>query len=90
MKKRASFSVLLAAVGALALIAAGCGGGSSNSSGTGGGGGGSVKALPASSCGPLHYEGSGNPDYLIATDLPMQGGSRTQTLQIVVCVVLMD
>ena len=83
MKKRASFSALLAAVGALALIAAGCGGGSDNSSGTGGGGGGSVKALPASSCGPLQYEGEGNPDYLIATDLPMQGGSRTQTLQIV-------
>ena len=83
MKKRASFGALLAAVGALALIAAGCGGGSDNSSGTGGGGGGSVKALPASSCGPLQYEGEGNPDYLIATDLPMQGGSRTQTLQIV-------
>jgi hypothetical protein len=33
----------LAAVGALALIAAGCGGGSDNSSGTGGGGGGSVR-----------------------------------------------
>ena len=83
MKKRASFGALLAAVGALALIAAGCGGGSDNSSGTGGGGGGSVKALPASSCGPLQYEGDGNPDYLIATDLPMQGGSRTQTLQMV-------
>jgi len=83
VKKRASFGALLAAVGALALIAAGCGGGSDNSSGTGGGGGGSVKALPASSCGPLQYEGDGNPDYLIATDLPMQGGSRTQTLQMV-------
>ena len=39
--------------------------------------------MPASSCGPLQYEGSGSPDYLIATDLPMQGGSRTQTLQMV-------
>ncbi len=84
MKKRATIGVLLAAVGALALIAAGCGGGSKkSSSGTGGGGGGSVKALPASSCGPLEYKGSGSPDYLIATDLPMQGGSRTQTLQMV-------
>jgi branched-chain amino acid transport system substrate-binding protein len=83
VKKRATIGVLLAAVGALALIAAGCGGGSKKSSGGGGGGGGSVKALPASSCGPLTYEGSGSPDYLIATDLPMQGGSRTQTLQMV-------
>jgi len=75
--------VLLATVGALALIAAGCGGDSKESSGDGGGGGGNVKALPASSCGPLEYKGSGDPDYLIATDLPMQGSSRTQTLQMV-------
>jgi branched-chain amino acid transport system substrate-binding protein len=77
--------MLLAAVGALALIAAGCGGGDNKSSsgGGGGGGGGNVKALPASSCGPLEYKGEGDPDYLIATDLPMQGGSRTQTLQMV-------
>ncbi|MFL5949489.1 MAG: branched-chain amino acid ABC transporter substrate-binding protein [Gaiellaceae bacterium] len=87
MRKRVSIGVLLAAVGALALLAAGCGGGGDNKSGgggdTGGGGGGSVSALPASSCGPLEYKGSGDPDYLIATDLPMQGGSRTQTLQMI-------
>jgi branched-chain amino acid transport system substrate-binding protein len=85
VKNRVSIGVLLVAVGALALIAAGCGGGGGNEAGgtTGGGGGGNVKALPASSCGPLEYKGSGNADYLIATDLPMQGGSRTQTLQMV-------
>jgi branched-chain amino acid transport system substrate-binding protein len=85
VKKRVWIGVLLAAVGALALVAAGCGGGGDNEAGgtTGGGGGGNVKALPASSCGPLEYKGSGNADYLIATDLPMQGGSRTQTLQMV-------
>jgi branched-chain amino acid transport system substrate-binding protein len=83
VKKRVSIGVLLAAVGALALIAAGCGGGGGNKAGgTTGGGGGNVKALPASSCGPLE-KGSSAPDYLIATDLPMQGGSRTQTLQMV-------
>jgi branched-chain amino acid transport system substrate-binding protein len=82
VKKRATIGVLLAAVGALALIAAGCGGGNKKSS-SGGGGGGNVKALPASSCGPLEYKGSGSPDYLIASDLPMQGGSRTQTTQMV-------
>jgi branched-chain amino acid transport system substrate-binding protein len=83
VKKRATIGLLLAAVGALALIAAGCGGGDKKASTGGGGGGGNVKALPASSCGPLEYKGSGSPDYLIATDLPMQGGSRTQTLQMV-------
>ena len=81
--KKGTIGVLLAAVGALALIAAGCGGGSKKSSSNNSGGGGNVKALPASSCAPLEYKGSGSPDYLIATDLPMQGGSRTQTLQMV-------
>jgi branched-chain amino acid transport system substrate-binding protein len=81
VKNRASIGVLLAAVGALALIAAGCGGGGGNKAGGKTGGGGGVKALPASSCGPLTYKGSGKADYLIASDLPLQGGSRTQTTQ---------
>ena len=82
MKKRVSIGLLLASVGALALIAAGCGGGSkSSSSGGGGGGGGKVTALPASSCAPVQFKGSGDADTLIASDLPMQGGSRTQTVQ---------
>ena len=86
MRKRVSIGLLLSFVGALALIAAGCGGGGNKSSSggggsTGGGGGGKVSALPASSCGPLQFKGSGSPDYLIASDLPKQGGSRTQTVQ---------
>jgi branched-chain amino acid transport system substrate-binding protein len=81
VKKRVSTGVLLVALGALALIAAGCGGG--DNEGGGGGGGGNVTALPPSSCQKLEYKGEGDPDYLIATDLPMQGGSRTQTLQII-------
>jgi branched-chain amino acid transport system substrate-binding protein len=84
VKKRVSIGLLLAAVGALALFAAGCGGGGNKGGGggnTGGGGGGKVSALPASSCGPLEYKGSGDADYLIASDLPLQGGSRTQTTQ---------
>jgi branched-chain amino acid transport system substrate-binding protein len=82
VRKRFSIGVLLAAVGALALIAAGCGGSNKSSSGsTSGGGGGNVTALPASSCGPVQYKGDGKADYLIASDLPKQGGSRTQTVQ---------
>jgi branched-chain amino acid transport system substrate-binding protein len=89
VRKRVSIGLLLSALGALALIAAGCGGGDKSSSGgdTGSsGGGGNVSALPASSCGPLEFKGSGDPDYLIASDLPMQGGSRTQTLQMVAAI----
>jgi branched-chain amino acid transport system substrate-binding protein len=82
VRKRVSIGLLLAAVGALALIAAGCGGGGDDKSGGGGGGnGGGVTALPASSCGPVQYKGEGDADYLIASDLPKQGGSRTQTVQ---------
>ena len=63
-------------VAALALVAAGCGGG----------GGAEVTALPSSSCTALEYEGDGDPDYLIASDLPLQGSSRTQTEQMVAAI----
>jgi branched-chain amino acid transport system substrate-binding protein len=73
---------LLAALGllvaAFALVAAGCGGG--------GGGGGEVTALPSSSCTGLEYEGDGDPDYILASDFPLQGSSRTQTEQIVAAI----
>jgi branched-chain amino acid transport system substrate-binding protein len=80
VKKHLWIGVLLAAVGVLALVAAGCGSSKKKSSGTSGGGNG-VTALPASSCGPVQYKGSGKPQYLVASDLPLIGGSRTQTTQ---------
>ncbi len=61
-------------IAGIALVAAGCGGG---------GGGSAPEALPSSSCTAIEYEGDGNPDYLLVSDLPLQGASRTQTLQIV-------
>ena len=68
-------------------MAAGCGGGGDEGGGGGttggGGGGGNVTALPASSVHPWSTRATGDPDYLIASDLPLQGGSRTQTMQIV-------
>jgi branched-chain amino acid transport system substrate-binding protein len=64
-------------VAALALVAAGCGGG---------GGGGAPEALPSSSCTAIEYKGDGDPDYLIASDFPLQGSSRTQTEQIVAAI----
>jgi branched-chain amino acid transport system substrate-binding protein len=78
--KRLMTGLLLVTAAALALTAAGCGGGSKKSS-SGGGGGNGVTALPASSCSPVQYKGSGKADYLIASDLPLIGGSRTQTVQ---------
>jgi branched-chain amino acid transport system substrate-binding protein len=90
-RKRGLFGVLALLVASLALLAAGCGSDDDDSSGDGGatteassgGGGGSVEALPSSSCTALEYEGEGDPDVLIASDFPLQGSSRTQTIQIV-------
>ena len=77
VRKRSAVVAFALLIAALALVAAGCGGGD---------GGVEVVALPSSSCTALEYEGDGDPDYLIATDFPMQGASRTQTEQIVAAV----
>ena len=82
MNKRRLMGLLAPLVGALALIAAGCGGDDD-------GGGGDeaapaeVRALPGSSCSGIEFKGEGEPDVLIASDLPLQGSSRTQTVQMV-------
>jgi branched-chain amino acid transport system substrate-binding protein len=88
VKRRTILALLALLVGAFALAAAGCGGGGDEGGGGtegggGGGGGGAIEALPSASCSDLEYEGEGDPDVLIASDLPLQGSSRTQTLQIV-------
>jgi branched-chain amino acid transport system substrate-binding protein len=72
VRKRSALFAFGLLVASLSLVAAGCGGGDD---------GGGVEALPSSSCTALEYEGEGEPDLLIASDLPMQGGDRTQTLQ---------
>jgi branched-chain amino acid transport system substrate-binding protein len=41
----------------------------------------SVTALPSSSCGKLQYTGSGSPQYIIASDLPLQGSNRALTTE---------
>ena len=75
MSRRLSLTALIGLTAVLALLAAGCGGGG------GGDKGGNVQALPASSCSDIYYEGDGDPDYIIASDLPLQGSGRTQTVQ---------
>ena len=64
-------------VAASAFVAAGCGGG---------GGGGAPEALPSSSCTAIEYKGDGDPDYIMASDLPLQGSSRAQNQQIVAAI----
>ena len=79
-------ALLALVVGVLALTAAGCGGddddgdgGAADTSASDGGGG--VEALPSSMCSDLEFEGEGEPDVIVASDLPLQGSSRTQTIQ---------
>jgi len=43
----------------------------------------SASVLPSSSCSPVFYKGSGSPQYLIASDLPLQGAGRAQPLSMV-------
>jgi branched-chain amino acid transport system substrate-binding protein len=74
VRKRGLWLVLAFILGSLALAAAGCGG-------DGGGGGKGVTALPSASCGAIRYEGGGKPDYLIASDLPLQGANRALTTE---------
>jgi branched-chain amino acid transport system substrate-binding protein len=65
----------IAAVAVLGAVVAGCGGSSSSSSSK-------VSDLPASSCPSASLKGpDGKADYLIASDLPLQGASRPQTEQ---------
>jgi len=65
-------------VGVAVVVAAVVAGFSSSARGAAKG----VTPLPSSSCGPVVYKGSGSPDYIIASDLPLQGAIRKQTVQI--------
>jgi branched-chain amino acid transport system substrate-binding protein len=86
--KRRYLWILAMLVAALAVVAAGCGGDDDDESAGGAGteqssgSSGSISALPSSSCTGIEYKGDGDPDVLIASDLPLQGSSRTQTIQI--------
>jgi branched-chain amino acid transport system substrate-binding protein len=92
VRRRTILALLVLLVGAFAFAAVGCGGddddGAAADTGAATDGGGApdlpeVTALPSASCTDIEFEGEGEPDVLIASDLPLQGSSRTQTLQIV-------
>src|SRR5438132_13995137 len=42
----------------------------------------SATPLPSSSCGPVVYKGTGSPDFIVPTDLPLQGAIRHQTIEL--------
>jgi branched-chain amino acid transport system substrate-binding protein len=75
VSRRFSLLALLGAAVVVAAVAAGYSG--SARSATSG-----VTPLPSSSCGPVVYKGSGSPDYIVPSDLPLQGAIRHQTVQI--------
>ncbi len=84
-KKRRLLALVALLLGTLALTGGGCGGDDEE----GGGGaareeaaaGGGIEELPSASCTKLEYGGEGEPDVLVASDLPLQGSARTQTVQ---------
>lgn len=73
MTKRLGITLLVAIAASIALVAA-----------TGAGAAPKAKkaatALPASSCSKVFYKGSGSPQAIIASDLPLQGAGRAQTV----------
>jgi branched-chain amino acid transport system substrate-binding protein len=74
VKKRILYGVPLVAVVGVALVIAGVATGKVSRAQ-------SASALPSSSCGPVQYGGSGSPQFIIPSDLPMQGSSRSQTVE---------
>ena len=75
MSKKVSLMVLVGAAAVIAAVAAGYSGAARSATA-------SVTPLPSSSCGPVVYKGSGSPDFVIASDLPLQGAIREQTVQL--------
>jgi branched-chain amino acid transport system substrate-binding protein len=76
VRKRGFWALLVLLIAAFAIAAVGCGGDDDED-----GGEGEATALPSSSCEDIRYEGDGEPDVLIASDLPLQGANRALTTE---------
>ncbi|HET7573220.1 MAG TPA: branched-chain amino acid ABC transporter substrate-binding protein [Gaiellaceae bacterium] len=74
MSRKLSVGVLAAAVAIVAVVVAGVAGSARSAA--------KVTQLPSSSCTKMVYKGSGSPDFIVASDLPLQGAIRHQTIQI--------
>ena len=75
MRKKPLLAILPIAVAAVGLSVAGSAAGKTGPN--------AASKLPSSSCSPVFYKGSGSPQYLIASDLPLQGAGRAQPLSMV-------
>jgi branched-chain amino acid transport system substrate-binding protein len=75
VSKKFSLMALVGAAVVVAAVAAGYSGSARSATAA-------ITPLPSSSCGPVVYKGSGSPDFIIASDLPLQGAIRGQTVQI--------
>ena len=75
MSRKVSLLVLVGAAAIVAAVVAGYSGAARSATA-------SVTPLPSSSCGPVVYKGSGSPDFIVASDLPLQGAIRKQTVQV--------
>jgi branched-chain amino acid transport system substrate-binding protein len=74
LSRKLTVGVLAGAVVAAAALTAGYAGSARSAA--------KVTPLPSSSCTPVVYKGSGSPDFIIASDLPLQGAIRHQTIEI--------
>lgn len=74
MSRKVVVGVLLGSAAVLAAVVAGYAGSARSAT--------KATPLPSSSCGPVVYKGSGSPDFIIPSDLPLQGAIRHQTVQI--------
>ncbi len=72
MKKRIVLGAILALTATLAVVATALGSSSKQAG---------AQVLPASSCGKLQYAGSGKPQFIVASDLPLQGAGRALTIE---------
>jgi branched-chain amino acid transport system substrate-binding protein len=75
LRKKPLLAILPIAVAAVGLSVAGAASGKIGPTAAG--------KLPSASCSPIFYKGSGSPQYLIASDLPLQGAGRAQPLSMV-------
>jgi len=75
VSRKVSLLVLVGVAAIVAAVAAGYSGAARSATA-------SATPLPSSSCGPVVYKGSGSPDFIVASDLPLQGAIRHQTVQV--------
>lgn len=74
MKRRVLLIGSIAALATLGLVAAATSAVSKSASGT------KASVLPSSSCSKVFYKGPGKPQFIIASDLPLQGAGRAQPI----------